>query len=125
MSETYQRYSPHTIWECYDPDEPKPAVSEHGKVVRPDFCGWSALGPISLMIENIIGIYDVDASKNIVKWNLKKDGKQGVKNLRFGETVTDLIYEKNKIFTKSNRAYTLIINGKSYKITSGEMNFNI
>ncbi|MCM1372396.1 MAG: hypothetical protein NC113_07100 [Bacteroides sp.] len=28
----------------------------HGRRVRPDFCAWSALGPISLFIENIMGI---------------------------------------------------------------------
>lgn len=125
MSETYKNYSPHTIWECYDPDEPKPAISEHGKVVRPDFCGWSALGPISLLVENIIGIYDVDATNKTVKWNLNKQGKQGVKNLRFGDVTTDLIYHKNKVTIKSNKRYKLIINNKKYNIKQGENIFTL
>ena len=61
MSTTYRQYSPHTIWECYNPTEAKPAKNIYGNDVRPDFCGWSALAPISLMIENVIGFYDINA----------------------------------------------------------------
>ena len=45
MSETYRKYEPHTIWECYAPNSCKPACScaPSVKRVRKDFCGWSAL----------------------------------------------------------------------------------
>ena len=55
MCRTYFEYEPHTIWECYSPSEYKPAMQTDNKtVVRPDFCGWSALGPIAIYIENVL-----------------------------------------------------------------------
>lgn len=46
----YRNIEPHTIWECYSPSGNTPST-EHGRRARPEFCGWSALGPISLFIE--------------------------------------------------------------------------
>ena len=52
MWKTYESYEPHTIWECYSPTECKPATQTDNKTcVRHDFCGWSALGPISIYLE--------------------------------------------------------------------------
>ena len=120
MSKTYQFYKPNTIWECYNPTKPKPAQTVHGDVVRPDFCGWSALGPISMMIENVIGFYDIDAESKIVKWNLDKKGRQGIKNLIFGNIKTNIVYERGHVSVLSNKKYTLLINDKSYTIKKGE-----
>ncbi len=54
---TYQQYSPHTIWEVYSPTEPKPATIRNNRTIcRKDFCGWSALAPISMLIENVLAI---------------------------------------------------------------------
>ena len=119
MSKTYQEYIPHTIWECYNPTEAKPATTGHGTIVRPDFCGWSALAPISLMIENVIGFYDINAQDKIVKWNLSKDGTQGIKNLVFGNVKTDIIYKNNEVSVKTNHRFTLIINGLGYIMKKG------
>ena len=94
---TFRDYAPHTIWECYNPSKSEPAHScgENQQVVRPDFCGWSALAPIGLYLENVIGIYSADAFAKVVKWqlDLQGQGKIGVRNFRFGDTVTDLVYE--------------------------------
>lgn len=121
MSNTYKQYEPHTIWECYQPNEPKPAVNEYAKnePVRKDFCGWSALGPISLLIENVLGFYDVNADKKIVRWHKKRQDKHGIKNLKFGDIVTDIIYTKNEIEVTSNAPYLLIVNGKKIAIKKG------
>lgn len=48
---------PHTIWECYSPSGNTPST-EHGRRARPGY-GWSALGPISLFIENVPGFKEV------------------------------------------------------------------
>lgn len=120
MAQTYKETEPHTIWECYAPDSARPAT-EFGKQVRPDFCGWSALGPISLFLENIIGIYEVNAFEGVVKWHLPvRDKAIGIKNFRFGKTITDIIYRKGKVRVKSNTPYRLIINGVTFSIKAGD-----
>ncbi len=125
---TYKEYEPHTIWECYSPEEPRPATCADGKeTVRRDFCGWSALGPIAMYIEFILGFYSVDAFKCKVKWSKPDNvnGKIGIKNLRFGDTVTDIVANDGICRVNSNLPYTLEINGAPYKIKAGENEFSI
>lgn len=123
MYKTYANYTPHTIWECYNPEEAKPStIAENEEnIVRKDFCGWSALGPISVFIEFVIGFNKIDAFEKKVKW-AKPDttGKIGIKNLRFGNVITDITAENNVCHVISNEQYTLEINGKDYEITVGE-----
>ncbi len=118
---TYKEFSPHTIWECYSPSEYKPATNANdNRYVRPDFCGWSALGPISVYIEFVLGFHTVDAFKNIVEWYKPEfDGEIGVKNLRFGKIVTDIVAVGNECTVVSNNTYTLKINGKEFEILKG------
>ncbi|MFC1498432.1 trehalase family glycosidase [Verrucomicrobiota bacterium] len=125
MLKTYKEYEPHTIWECYSPSRAEPA--KHGKRrVRANFCGWSALGPISLFIENVLGFHVIDASKRRIEWFLHQQGKHGLKNLRFGDILTSIVYEgKGKVAVKSNGAYTLVINGSSYDIKKGQKSLTI
>jgi len=115
MLETYQQYNPHTIWEVYSPSDPKPASQkrdEEGKTM-PDFCGWSALGPIALFIENVIGIHEINAPEKIIKWRIHHVKKHGIQNLSLGPFAVDLIYEKNTIHAKTKDTIELqIINGK-------------
>lgn len=127
MLETYRTYEPSTIWECYNPTMPKPAqrVKFGNRVVRPDFCGWSALGPISLFIENVLGFYDIDAASNTVKWNLHQEGKHGIKQLTFGNVTTDIVADKGYVQVESNEPYTLIINGKKYKVKAGSQKLKL
>lgn len=129
MYKTFANYSPHTIWECYNPAKPEPARScdEGGRVVRPDFCGWSALGPISIYIENVIGIYSINAFDKTVKWRLpvKLSGKIGIKNLSFGDVNTDLIVDNQICEVHSNQKYTLLLNGKEYSIMPGSNSFEL
>ncbi|MCM8815378.1 MAG: hypothetical protein NC931_05300, partial [Candidatus Omnitrophica bacterium] len=53
------------IWEAYSPEFFMPATVEGGKLVRNRFVGWSGLGPIAMLIENILG-FTFDASSNTV-----------------------------------------------------------
>lgn len=120
MLTVYRDFEPHTIWECYDPSADKPALDKKGNLVRKDFCGWSALGPISLFIENIIGIREVDADKKLVRWDILYDGAVGLKRLRFGDIETDLLYDNGRVRITSNKPYTLILNGKKMHVSAGE-----
>ncbi len=128
MLATYKNVEPHTIWECYSPTEPAPSVNPtNTKTVRTDFCGWSALGPISMYIEFILGFSKVDAFKKTVEWEKPENasGKIGIKNFRFGDIVTDIIADGNDVNVVSNGDYTLVINGKNYEIKNGTNNFVI
>jgi len=90
-------------------------------LARPDFCGWSALGPISIYIEFVLGFYSVNAFNKTVKWNKPADieGEIGIKNLRFGDIVTDITAENNICTVISNEKYTLYINDKEYSVEKG------
>lgn len=128
MNETYRTFKPATVWECYSPSAPRPSERQYKdrrELVRPDFCGWSALGPISLFIENVLGFYNIDATKKMVEWHKKGQGKQGLKNLRFGDVVTDIIANGQQVQVKSNKTYVLVVNNVRYKIKVGEQTFEI
>lgn len=119
---TFYSVTPHTIWECYSPSADAPST-EYGRRARPDFCGWSALGPISLFIENVLGFRDANALTKTVNWSLKKkNGTHGIQNLKFGEIVTDIIYndKTNEIYVKANHPYKLMVNGKKTLIKMGD-----
>ena len=126
MLRTWRDYKPHTIWECYSLTAPAPS-SNHGKRVRPDFCGWSALGPISLFIENVLGFHDIDASSRTVRWDIRHDCRHGLNNLTFGDTTTDLLYDPaaSTVTIRSNKPYCLILNGKSHRIRAGVTTISI
>lgn len=128
MYNTYKQFSPHTIWECYSPSTSLPCERqrENGReLVAPDFCGWSALGPISLFIENVLGFHYIDANKKLVKWRKQGGDEQGIRNLRFGEIVTDIVAMDDHVTVDSNISYTLIINEKEYNINPGSQNFKM
>lgn len=126
MLRTYCDYEPHTIWECYSPTAPTPS-SNYGKRVRPDFCGWSAIGPISLFIENVLGFHDIDASSRTVHWDIRHDCRHGLNNLTFGDTTTELLYDPaaSTVTIRSNKPYCLILNGKSHRIRAGVTTISI
>lgn len=124
---TYFSVKPNTIWECYNPSANEPST-EHGKRARKDFCGWSALGPISLFIENVIGFRDINSITNTVSWSLKKENKtHGIKNLKFGKVITDIVYDdlSSEIIVETNNPFILNVNGKKIKIKSGKSIYKI
>lgn len=126
MLRTYQKVEPHTIWECYSPMRDHPVIRKNGHQVREDFCGWSALGPISMFIENVLGFHKVDAQQRHVEWRLYQEGEHGLRNFSFGEVTTDIIFDgKETISVKSNAAYTLTINGKQHQIKEGENSISL
>ncbi len=119
---TYRSVEPHTIWECYSPSADQPST-EYGRRARPDFCGWSALGPISLFIENMLKFRQIDGLHKRVVWDLKKStGTHGLRNLSFGTIVADIVYDEttDRIQVTSNEPFELVVNGQPFHIESGE-----
>ncbi len=128
MYETYVSYEPHTVWECYAPEKAEPGRQTQENVIcRPDFCGWSALGPISIYIEYVLGFRKINAFEGVVEWEKPSElkGEIGIKGLRFSDVLTDILAKGNVCRVKSNAPYCLKICGKEYKIQKGENQFNI
>ena len=127
MLATYNEFEPHTIWECYSPEKHEPATQIHGigSRVRPNFCGWSALGPIAIYLEYVLGFHTANAFEGVVEWE-KPDtfrGKIGVRNFHLGDVVTDIIADEKECVVVSNAPYTLKICGKAYAVKAGENRF--
>ena len=121
MYRTYVEFEPHTIWECYSPTEPKPATSKKNRYVRYDFCGWSALGPISLFIEDVIGVKQANAFENTLTCDFEKNpkGRVGVENYRFGKVVCSVVATERTVTVRSNLPFTLIVDGKTLAVEAG------
>ena len=122
MAATYRDFEPHTIWECYSPAEIRPGT--YGKkpgYSRPDFCGWSALGPISLLIEDVIGVRQADAFLNrlVCCFPIMPEGRVGVLNYRFGDVVCDIVATKDALAVESNAPFTLVVDRKALDVKAG------
>ncbi len=80
LARTYREFAPHTLWECYAPDCYKPATAARGGgYVKPDFVGWSGIGPLAMLIENIIGL-DLDRPANRLVWDIRLTEAHGIEN---------------------------------------------
>ena len=122
MLRVYREYEPHSIWECYAPTGKAPGRQiDDATVCRKDFCGWSALAPIAMFIEGVIGIHTVDAFSKKVCWapDAGLPGKTGIRALRFGGVTADLIYERGKVEVAADGAFTLEIGGVPYPVSPG------
>ncbi len=126
MYRTYREFSPHTIWECYSPTEPKPATNKRGEFVRYDFCGWSALGPISVFLEDVIGIKEANAFANALRCEFPREvvGRVGVENYRFGRVTCSVIATTDAVKVISNRPFTLLVDGRAFAVNVGENVFS-
>lgn len=92
-----------TVWENYAPESIEP-----GNISKPDFVGWTGLGPIALLTEDIIGIH-TDALQQKIFWNITRNDKHGVKNLMLGDNRITLIFipEKQHVQIKASNAFIL------------------
>ncbi|MBR1966716.1 MAG: hypothetical protein IKA22_08905 [Lentisphaeria bacterium] len=124
MHTTYLQYEPHTIWECYNPYRPEPST-ENSRQARADFCGWSALGPISLFIEDVIGLRDYDAFNKVITWipPKKTEGMFGIKNLYFAGMTVSLLCDGKNIYVTSSGEFTLKFNDKTFSVKCGTQSF--
>ncbi len=84
LAATYRAVDPPTLWECYSPETNRPGIRAHSmQSVRPDFVGWSAIGPTAMLIENILGI-DLDMSLRTLTWDIRLTEEHGISNLPLG-----------------------------------------
>lgn len=75
----------HTLWECYSAEAATPATRwDNVYYSRQDFVGWSALGPIALLIEDVLG-FDVDGVAGKVVWTMTRTDRHGIERLPVGK----------------------------------------
>lgn len=108
-----------TIWECYSPEFPEPATRwDDTFYSRQDFVGWSGLGPIAMLIENVIGI-EMNVPQNQITWRIDRADKHGIKNLNYLDGKVTLLVEPQggqlSFNVTSTHKFDLVIiyNGKS------------
>jgi glycogen debranching enzyme len=90
LARTFKKVRPHTLWECYAPeaDQPGLAAYTHHRV-KPHFVGWTGIGPIAMLIENVIGV-DVNAPERTVTWDLRLAEAHGIRRLPLPDGSADL-----------------------------------
>lgn len=120
MKDCYDQVEPHSIWECYSPTKPMPATTKNEKYCRKDFCGWSALGPISLLLEDVIGI-SVDAPTMTVTWRPPETkGKCGIRNLKLGNNTLSLVKHLENYEISTQQPMTLLLGNAKYTLPAGK-----
>ncbi len=79
----------------------------------PDFVGWGGIGPVSNLIEYVLGI-DISAPDKTVTWRITRTDKHGIQNLQFVGSMVDLICDARQtadspcqISINSESAFTL------------------
>ncbi|MEI7441594.1 MAG: trehalase family glycosidase, partial [bacterium] len=109
----------HTLWECYAPESDEPCSPGADKSYsRANFVGWSGLGPVALLIENVVGL-KLKGLSNEIEWNLREPTRIGMENLYFGKNLSrvSLVAEVEKNSTRivrvqSETSFKLKINYK-------------
>jgi glycogen debranching enzyme len=116
MSEVFKETN--TVWENYAPETVEP-----GNLAKPDFVGWSAVGPIAQLIENYIGI-TLDIPANTIYWNLLSTEKLGIRNINFNNSLVEIYCDERKslndpikITVQTSTPFILIINNGEKTIT--------
>ncbi|MBQ3900096.1 MAG: hypothetical protein II736_00070 [Clostridia bacterium] len=101
------------IWECYAPEEYRPATTEDGGLVRSEFVGWGGLAPVTMLIENVIGLR-FDSSSNTVTFSLDGREKCGLENMVFSNnrisvkcTEYQSFRDQTVIETEAEKPFTL------------------
>jgi hypothetical protein len=107
MSKVFQETG--TVWENYAPERVAP-----GDPAKPDFVGWSAVGPIAQLIENYIGI-NLNVPSNTIRWNLLTTEEVGLGNLKFGDgKIYEMLAYARDSMENSIRLH--IYSSKSFKL---------
>lgn len=125
----------HTIWECYNPDQFIPCTRADAFYFgRQDFAGWTALGPITLMIEQIIGL-DIKGAENRVQWTLREAGRVGLERfeVRTGN-LAGLIAEPAQngirlVKTRAQKSFSLFVKvencQREFQVPAGTSEFRL
>lgn len=68
----------------------------------------------------ILSFHEINAAEKTVVWRKYREGRHGIKRLRFGSVITDIIGDGNTVEVNSNEPYILVVNGEEYQINKGE-----
>lgn len=96
MCRTYQKPQYQSIWEAYAPERDVPATTEDGRSVRKDFVGWSALAPITMLIENILG-FTFNAKSNTIYFDIPSVDESGIENMLFNGGYISVVCKKTEV----------------------------
>ncbi len=122
------------VWECYNPEQSRPATRENGELCMPNFVGWGGLGPITVLIENLIGLH-FNAVENKVSFDLFPDKKTGLKNMIFNGGKVDIectdysaTEGETKIKVTAEKSFTLMVRyarrrEQAFEVLPGENTF--
>lgn len=92
-----------TLWENYAPESASP-----GYPAKPDFVGWTGLGPVALLIEDVLGIA-VDAPTQTIRWQIRPGETHGIRRLRMDDNIIDLMVENDQCHASATQPFTLIL----------------
>ena len=104
VCETFARTD--TLWENYAPETAVP-----GEPARPDYVGWTGLTPISILLEDVIGL-SVDWPLRRVTWDRRLDtnGRYGVRSYPLGQKGTlTILGDRERVTIKTDVSFTLTI----------------
>jgi len=79
-----------TVWENYSPEYCSP-----GSIAKPDFVGWTGIGPIALLIENILG-FRVNGFDQTLTWFITRTDDHGIENLKVGNANVNALCTKRE-----------------------------
>lgn len=100
-----------TVWENYAPEEPLcPGIP-----AKYDFVGWTGIGPIAMLIENMLG-FRCDGVRHHLTWRLTRTDRHGIERLHLGEATISAVCEARvdgqapaKIAIETDRAFELTV----------------
>lgn len=93
------------FWEVYSAEMYIPSTQASGVLMcKKNYMGWTALAPISMMIENVIGLR-CDAEHNRIVWNITQQCEHGMKNFHFNGKTIDLMAKPS-----GNDSYVIEVN---------------
>ena len=126
-----------SIWECYSPTEHRPATAEEGEIVRADFVGWSGLAPVTMLIENIIGLR-FDAAENTVTFEMFPGQVCGLKDMMFNGGKVSIqcaeyipVAGKSAVRVEAEKPFTLVVRNNyawgeyRFDVQPGEHTFHV
>ncbi len=130
MTKVYNEVEPHSIWENYAPES-----ADRGSPSRAGFVGWSGNGPITLLIENILG-FRPNAPGDTLIWRPTLTGRHGIEDLSWGDHKTDITVQGRTtrqdtmvVSLSVKSAFTLSVkqngNFRHYHLQSGEHQIKI
>jgi len=107
-----------TVWENYSAE-----IIAQGKPAKPDFVGWTGIGPILYLFEFAIGI-KADAIENRIVWTVNSPQRVGISKFWFGDKTVNLFCEaadrngKRTLRISSSESFTLTVlwNGTQTRI---------